>query len=192
MPARWLDLGWTIGPWAATITRQFGLPRVLDTYERQFITCSGVGGASTWILNGETIANWPDDTRSCEFEVTGKLLPRNRLEVQLESASETGGLWGEVALEIRGSCFLQDVAILEGKLTGLVVGEPETPLELYVLRYGNTVRYDKVSATESGLPFLYDLEGILDDTGPQSAAAPWRVELVEGANRWFTVELQDG
>jgi hypothetical protein len=192
MPARWVDLGWTTGPWLATFGRRFGLPRILDSYEREFITCAGIGGVSSWSLNGESIGSWSADMSSVEFEVTGRLLQRNLLEVRIDSGSDQGGLWGEVALEIRGTHFLRDVAIVGEKLTGHVVGEAEAPLELYILCNGKTVRYENVTASPVGSAFAFDLPCDRTQLPSMTPSATWRIELVEGANRWFTVDLPIG
>jgi hypothetical protein len=188
MPARWRDLDWPIGPWSAKLVRKFGLPRVLDDYERVWITCTGVSDASQWSLNGEPIGNFDTVQTDLEMEVTGRLRNRNDLAVHIESSSSEGGLWGEVALEIRGTYFLRKVGIDDETLTGVVVGPGDTRLELYVLRFGRTVRYETITAAPAGRPFTFALPK-LESEPPAGDFPTWRIDLVEGANRWFTVDL---
>lgn len=188
MPARWCDLGWPTGPWSAKLTRKFGLPRTLDDYERVWITCSDVSDASRWILNGQLVGTYATTALNLEMEVTGRLMRRNELVVEIDSNSSEGGLRGEVALEIRGTYFLRNVSIGDETLTGVVVGPAEAPLELYVLRFGRTVRYELVTAAPEGRPFTFALPK-LESEPAAGDFPPWRIDLVEGANRWFTVDL---
>jgi hypothetical protein len=192
LPARWVDLGWTTGPCSASLIRRFGLPRILDSYEREFITCSGIQGASEWTLNGELMCSWPATIAYGEFEVTGRLLQRNLLDVRIDSQSEAGGPWGEVALEIRGRHYLKNVEIIDDVAKGLVVGDSYARLELYILRQGKTVRYENVTASQTGIPFSFDVPCDQTPLNLMSRSLGWRIELVEGANRWFTVELPSG
>jgi hypothetical protein len=188
MPARWIDLGWIDGPWNAKLTRRFGLPKTLDDYERVWITCSGFSDSVQWSLNGKSIGEFSEKSSYVEMEVTGQLFQRNELAVLIQSESADGGLYGEVALEIRGSYFLRDIQITKETLTGFVVGEPKAPLELYVLRSGRTVRYEHVSAAPDGQPFSFEVANL--ESEPAIGDFPlWRIELVEGANRWFTMDL---
>jgi hypothetical protein len=191
MPARWQDIGWTTGPWIAKLIRRFGLPRTLDDYEQVWITCSSFSDASKWTLNDSIIGEWSiPPANGIEMEVTSLLKTRNELVVNIQSSMANGGLWGEVALQIRGAYFLRDVCIQDETLTGSVVGESKSPLELYVLRFGRTVRYDHVTAAPDGRRFAFALPR-MEFEPPVGDFPSWRIELVEGANRWFTVDLAE-
>src|SRR5437867_1333131 len=76
----------------------------------------------------------------------------NDLEVLVESRSADGGLWGEVALEIRATAFLRGVrARLDGTalhVEGELVGRSEGPLELYVLLDDRNVAYQVLQPGE--------------------------------------------
>lgn len=190
LPVSWQDLGQPVGPCEARLVRRFGMPRTLDEYERVWIACTGLVGSTRWSLNEVPLGDRLGSTSYFEMEVTHQLKRRNQLVVEIESATSEGGLWGEVALEIRGPHFLKEVAIQSGTLAGVVVGEPKAPLEIYVLRFGRTVRYEHVTAAPGGQPFAFALPNLELDAA-SGDFPPWRVELVEGANRWFTVDLAD-
>ena len=59
-------------------------------------------------LNGRQLGSGKAD-EPFEFEVTPLLGPRNELAVEVEATSDSGGLWGEVALEVRRTAFLRRV-----------------------------------------------------------------------------------
>jgi hypothetical protein len=65
---------------------------------------------------------------------------------------------------------------------GRVIGEPKSSLELYVLINGQTVDYQRVQSHLKGCPFEVRLL-------PEESAEVIRVELIEGANVWWTQEL---
>jgi hypothetical protein len=136
---------------------------------------------------------------ACEFEVTSLLRPRNELVVEVEGTSEQGGLWGEVALEIRCTAFLRDLhsyVISKGdsldlRVSGQVVGAAERPLELYLLRDRSVVGYQVVTATPEGQSFE------IKATDLPAGDLPVQVDLVNGAVIWYTssslpVRLQGG
>jgi hypothetical protein len=54
-------------------------------------------------LNGSLLGRHEGADEPFEFEVTNLLRDRNELIVEVESPTGDGGLWGEVALEIRCS-----------------------------------------------------------------------------------------
>src|SRR5262249_8750819 len=102
---------------------------------------------------------------------------------------EGGGLWGEVALEVRCLAYLRGVAIhrVGGRLevTGEVVGQAEGPLELYAVVGRRPVGRLVVKAAPAGGPFV--LVGEWPDLPPDEPPVV-RVELVCVSNPWYTIE----
>ncbi len=201
MPCRWRETG--LGDFGGRVRcrRAFGYPGQIDTTERVWLTFAGVTGLAEVWVNGSFLGRHEGAGDPFEHEVTGLLQVRNRLVVEVEDATGQGGLWGEVALEIRRTAFLRAVrawAEAAGGGTvlhaaGAVVGTSERPLDLYVLLGGRTAAYTTVEAAPDGRPFHVTSEH-LDEArfaatgeGP-SAARPVRVELVDAAIIWYTVE----
>src|SRR5262245_31504246 len=127
--------------------RRFGYPGRIDAYERVWLTFTGIGGPAEIRLNG-TSQGWRERTQEpFEFDITAILKGPNELCVEIEESS--GGLGGEVALEVRCTAYLKDVQIRPEKsgpktrleVTGVLVGTCERPLELYVLVGNATVAY---------------------------------------------------
>src|SRR5262249_59121781 len=122
---------------------------------------------------------------------------RNHLVVEVEG-DEGGGLWGEVALEIRRPAFLRDVQVrargpggaIRLHVTGEVAGTAARPLDLYVLLDGATVAYAVVEAAQ-----FFE---VVSEALPAQRCQPRgnrtgsghtvRVELVDGGVVWYTVE----
>jgi hypothetical protein len=100
MPCRWRDGG--LPGFAGTIRfrRHFGYPGRIDAFERVWLTFAGVAGTAAIHLNGQLLGSGREEP--FEFEITSLLQKRNLLEVEIEGG-EDGGLWGEVALEIRNT-----------------------------------------------------------------------------------------
>jgi hypothetical protein len=188
MPCRWADGGLPDFAGWVRFRRRFGYPGRIDSYERVWLTFAGVGGAAEVRLNGQLLGRhdgpWP-----FELEVTPLLQARNELTVEVDALAGDGGLWGEVALEVRCTAFLRGVRVWlteEGRpdlhAVGEVVGTAERPLDLYVIRGRSTVAYTTVEAAPEGRPFHLVAEGVSD------AAAGVRVELVNGATVWYAWE----
>ncbi len=90
----------------ATFSRRFHRPTNLEPHERVFLVFEGIGGAGRVRLNDEPLGQVTLNDRPIEFDVTGRLAPFNRIDVELQfTPSDTvpsqGGLYGAVALEIR-------------------------------------------------------------------------------------------
>jgi hypothetical protein len=115
------------------------------------------------------------------------LLPRNQLLVEVEGG-ENGGLWGEVALEVRCLAFLRGVRIVAQpdslEIEGSVVGSADQPLELYVIAGRRPVAYATVMPAATGAHFRLSAER------PEDADEPLLVcvDLVNGATVWYTLE----
>jgi hypothetical protein len=166
--------------------RRFGYPGRLDAFERVWITCAGVGDTAELTLNGRKLGRQAGPG-PFEFEVTPLLRPRNELVVLVDSPQARGGLWGEVALEIRCPAFLRGVrAALDAEnriyAEGEVVGQNDRPLDLYVLYRQATVAYAVVNA---GTPFHL----VSEPASEARLTEPVRVELVDGALIWYSVEV---
>jgi hypothetical protein len=197
IPCHWRDGGLAGFAGRVRFRRRFGLPRTLDDFERVWLTFAGVAGSAELWLNGQWLGAPPDPARPFEVPVNGLLRPRNELTVEVEAADDGGGLWGEVALEIRRTAYLRNVRValigsdggdrleVTGELVGSAAGEVDGPgpLELYVLLDGRSVAYATPEPAPEGRPFRVV-------SGPLAAAGPGvaRVELVKGASVWYTME----
>src|SRR5207253_1304924 len=128
-----------------------------------------------------------------EFDVTQILKPRNELVVEVESPTPSGGLWGEVVLEVRCPAFLRRVKIssvvtrkgVDLKATGEVVGVSEGPLELFLVLEGRSLVYRSVEPTAPGQPFELFAPGLqlqlaMADSATTSRLYQVRVDLVQG------------
>jgi hypothetical protein len=162
--------------------RRFGYPGRIDAYERVWLTFGGVEGSAEAWLNGERLGRH-EGPGPFAFEVTHLLGARNELTVEVEAAGGDGGLWGEVALEVRCTAYLRGVRVwTEGErlhAAGEVVGTAERPLDLYVIRGRATAAYATAEAAPEGRPFHLVAEGVSGEMGEV------RVELVNGATVWY-------
>jgi hypothetical protein len=191
MPCRWSEGGLPGFTGRVRLRRDFGYPGRLDAYERVWLTFAGVGGAAEACLNDRPLGRI---VTASEFEVTRWLRQRNELVVDVDGAAEEGGLWGEVALEVRCTAFLCDLrrsAILtaegvEWRVAGRVVGEAERPLEVYVLLDRSVVGYQVVTATAEGQPFELLGSAAWKPTPESGQAVPMQVDLVNGAVVWYS------
>ena len=182
MPCRWRDGG--LGQFAGKVRfrRRFGYPGRIDAHERVWLMFEGAAGAAEAALNGQSLGKHERDG-PFEFDVTALLQARNELVVELTAGAD-GGLWGEVALEVRCTAHLAEVRFrLEaGRLqaSGKVVGTSDRPLELYLLQDNATAGYQTI---EAGRPFC-----LTADRPCQNPTAVARIELVDGAVVWYQME----
>jgi hypothetical protein len=193
MPCRWRDGGLADFAGRVRFRRHFGYPGRIDDYERVWLTFAGIAGVAGIQLNGSSLGGLDKDTKYVEFDVTGLLQGRNELFVDVEAEDDAGGLWGEIALEVRCSAYLRGVRfhpvsdgnMVQLEVSGEVVGTCERPLELYVVARRSTVAYRTIDATPNGQAFQ-----ILSDPfpGDLESELPVRVDLVNGACSWFVVE----
>jgi hypothetical protein len=181
MPCRLGEGG--LGDFAGQVRfrRRFGFPGRLDPHEHVWLTFAGIVGRAEIELNGKKLGSGADGP--FEFEITGLLAVRNELTVDLTADGGNDGLWGEVALEVRGPVFLRDVRVQRGsdgrlRVTGVVAGASERPLELYIVVAGETRSYTSQAAAQ---PFCIDVDA-------PGEKPPVRVELVGGAMLWHAVE----
>jgi hypothetical protein len=189
LPCRWGEAGLRGFAGRALFVRRFGYPGRIDVFERVWLTLAAVTASAEVSLNGQLLGRGTEAEGPFEFAVTELLRPRNELKVVVEAADDRGGLWGEVALEVRCTAFLRQVhCTLEGdRLTvnGTVIGTAERPLDLYALLDGATVAYATVQPAPQGQPFCLASEALTLDSGPHNV----RVDLIDGAVVWYTVEL---
>src|SRR5262249_42719082 len=147
------------------------------------LTFAGITGVADIALNGQSLGRCRESDCPWEREVTALLRPRNQLVVEVEAGPD-GGLWGEVALEVRCTAYLRGVRFWtsqEGGATvlhaaGQAVGVAERPLDLYALLGGRTVAYTTVEPRPDGLPFQFSGEAL--DRGAGTEPVEACVELV--------------
>jgi hypothetical protein len=195
MPCHWDEGGLAGFAGRVRSRRRFGYPGRLDAPERVWLTFAEVEGSAEVWLNGTPLGKGRADRLPFEFEVTALLRERNELVVDVESASERGGLGGEVALEVRCSAFLRGVRVESAggdlHVRGEVVGAADGLLELYVVLDRSTVAYEPTSASPSGYPFHLVAPGVLGGSGTGRDAEGGqtrfiKVDLVNGASVWYT------
>ncbi len=189
LPCRWADGGLTRFAGRARFTRRFGYPGRIDDYERVWLTAAGVEAIADLRLNDTAIGSFSARDGAFEADVTTLLRPRNHLAIEVEGGPE-GGLWGEVALEVRCVAFLRGVRVERApgalQITGSVVGPEERQLELYAVLGRHAADYATVTPLPAGTPFRL----AADLSGAASGAEPLvlKVELVNGASVWYTFE----
>lgn len=192
MPCLWRDTALAEFNGTIRCRRRFGLPRHIDAHERLWLTFAGVTGNATVEVNGQLLGPHAGPGPFA-FEVTAHLRQRNELVVVVDAVAD-GGLWGEVALEIRCSAYLRGVRVWSSgagpdarlHAAGEVVGVADRRLDLYLLRDDRTVAYAAVDARPAGQPFQLTSEPLasLEIAAPDEPGA-FRVELVNGGSVWY-------
>jgi hypothetical protein len=192
MPGRWRDGGLAGFGGRVLFRRRFGYPGRLDATERVWLTFAGVAGAAEVTLNDRFLGK---RTGAFDFEVTSLLAARNELKVIVESPTDDGGLWGEVAMEVRRAAFLSPIHLraevrrerVTLHVSGKVVGFSERPLDLYVLVDGATLVYTAIEASAEGKPFHLIAREL--EIGPdEDKHHEVRVELIDGGTVWYRIE----
>jgi hypothetical protein len=193
LPCRWSEGGLADFAGLVRFRRRFGYPGRIDDAERVWLTFAGITGSAVVWLNSELLglAQAPNAT-DFEYLITPLLQPRNELVVEVEGPAD-GGLWGEVALEVRRTAFLRGVQVRPElrsgrrslEISGAVVGSAERPLELYAILDRSNVAYGLVEAAAEGKPFVLESETL---STPITGTHRVRVDLVDGAVVWYTVE----
>jgi hypothetical protein len=188
MPCRWGEAGLARLGGRVRCRRRFGFPGRIDPHERVWLTLAGVSDRAALSLNGSVLGP-AEGTAPAEFDVTALLLARNELVAEVEGQAESGGLWGEVALEVRCTAFLRDVRAwtIRGELhvTGTVVGSADGPLDLYVILARRPLVEGRVTADPAGRAF--HLEARVPETRGEGQPAAVQVDLVNGATVWYTI-----
>ena len=191
MPCRWHDIGWPDKPGRVLAVRRFGYPGRIDTYERVWLTFAGLSDRADIVLNEQPLGSIQDVDGPSDFDITQLLQPRNTLEVTLDWQNETGGLWGEVAMEVRRTAYLRNVvAKVDGELirvTGKVIGTSERPLDVYLLESRSTMMHTTVQPKKDGQTF--ELIGKPVQPLTSTSFPLVRVELVDGGVVWYVCEV---
>lgn len=185
MPGRFVDHGLASFAGRVRFERRFGYPGTIDEHERVWITCAGFDGMAEVVFNEHSLAK--DLVGPFAFDVTSILKPHNRLGVTIEAELESGGLWGEVALEIRCTAYLRDVQARRRdhggiEVAGVVAGTCERALELYVMIDGAQAHYQLIEARPDGTPFRFELP----PRDPPNQLV--RVDLVNVSTVWYAWE----
>ncbi len=201
LPCRWSQGGLVDFAGRVRFVRHFGYPTRIDPHERLWLTFAGVEGVAEVWLNGHYLGRHDRAGEAFDYEVTNLLRPRNELKVEVESRSPDGGMWGEVALEVRCSAFLRNVQIsfavvgnaVDLKATGEVVGTSELPLEVHLLLEGKMLVFHAVKPTVSGQPFELFARSLQLELGTPGNAGTMRlytvrVDLVQGTMIWYGVK----
>jgi hypothetical protein len=189
LPCRWADGGLTDFAGRVRFTRRFGYPGRIDDFERVWLTAGSVESSAVLLLNGSHLGRFTAKDGAFETDVTACLRERNELIVDVEGGTN-GGLWGEVALEVRCKAFLRDIRVesVGGALqiTGSVLGPAEGSLELYAVLGRRTADYATVMPSPEGTPFrlVADVPVVADTDDPLVL----KVDLVNGASVWYTFE----
>jgi len=185
MPRRWKDGG--LAGYSGTVwfRRRFGYPGRLDSYERVWLTFAGIEGTAEISLNGQALGRFTETP--IELDVTALLGKRNELVVLVSSESDAGGLWGDVALDIRCSAYLRGTRAWRERdrlhVEGEVVGTSDRPLEVYVLADRHSIGYAAIEPDPAGKP--YHIAAEMPDPPPNNV----RVDLVNLAEIWYAVEV---
>jgi hypothetical protein len=187
LPCRWRDGGLENFAGTVRFRRRFGYPGKIDDYERVWLTFAGFEGQADLSLNGHALGRYT--ARPVELDVTSLLAKRNQVDVVIESATEEGGLWDEVALEVRCTAYLRGFhAWIDAEarclhVSGEVVGTADRPLELYVMADRHSIGYAVVEPDPAGKVYHQVLEI------PQTVPAQLRVDLVNVAQIWYATEV---
>ena len=187
MPGRLGDHGLAGFAGKVRYVRKFGYPGRIDDFERVWLTCDGLDGLADIQLNATPLAR--EHGGPFTFDVTRILKQHNWLEVVIAADADQGGLWGEVALEIRCSAHLHDLRarrLDDGALevTGAVVGTCDRSLELYGLADGAHVHYQLIDAQPEGTPFRFVAPA------REPCVQHVRVDLVNVSTVWYAWETK--
>lgn len=207
LPCRWSDGGLRGFRGVVRFRRRFGRPARLDAHERLWLVCEGADAVSHWYLNGDYLGSHVGPFTPFEFDITERIEPRNDLSVEVACHDPTekpvlrgslgpeGGLWGSVAVEVRGPADLTDLAVwtvLDGQrpllhADGLVRTFRPADLELHLLLDDALIHRQATEAALGTAAFRVDcpldavhLRRWPDDPRPHL----FRLELIERAVCW--------
>src|SRR5262249_43361560 len=176
------------------LRRRFGYPGRIDAYERVWLTFAGLDGTADVYLNDTPLGSRAGADGPFEVDVTDLLRQRNELCVGGLDLSGRGGLWGEVALEVRCTAFLRNVQAWWDKgvgrtvlhASGELVGGCAGPLELYGLANRATVLYAALTA-DGGVQSWH----VMTEDIPTIAleATTLSMELIRVSVVWYALEV---
>ena len=193
LPCRWSQGGLHDFAGRVRFCRRFGFPGRIDAFERVWLICAGLETSADVWLNGQLLGRVEG---SFAFDVTQLLRIRDELIVEVEGPADRGGIWGEVALEVRCTAYLQNIEVrpeIEGTTArlhvgGAVFGSAERPLDLYVLLDGSTIAYTTIEPAPDGRPFQLVSEAIEPERWHSESPQMVRVDLVNAASLWYQFE----
>ncbi len=197
MPCHWAAAGLADLGGRFRCRRRFGYPGRIDPHERVWLTVAGVADCAAVSLNGTPLGR-VEGAGPVEFDVTALLRPRNELILDVEGPAAEGGLRGEIALEVRCTAFLRDIRVwarsgdrAELHVSGTVVGSADEPLDLYAILGRRPVAQAQVTAEPGGRPFHLEAADLdpawLAEDGEPAKPGTVQVDLVNGANVWYTI-----
>jgi hypothetical protein len=193
LPGRWAELGHPELGGRVRCRRRFGYPGRIDPHERVWLTFAGVADRAAITLNEIPVGQ---SAGPADFDVTSLLKERNELRVDVEGPVGQGGLWGEVALEVRCTAYLRGVRAwteaAAGKAqlhaAGEVVGLADRPLDLYVILDRSPLVETQVEPVPAGRPFHLQAD-MPSGREPSERHVSVQVDLVNGAVVWYTIIL---
>jgi len=196
MPRRWKDGGLADFRGRVRFRRRFGYPGRIDSYERVWLTVGQASDRVRIALNGAVLGE--SEGGGWETDVTALLGERNELTVEV-GGGEDGGLWGEVALEVRCTAFLRNVSCgalpAECGLTqvfagGELVGSAADLLELYLLLDGSTLAYAALAGPVAGQTFRLVSEPLPPERLAHDSPHWVQIDLVRAATVWYRWEQE--
>jgi hypothetical protein len=145
-------------------------------------------------LNGRELGRTEARRDEWNCDITESLRERNRLEIIVTSLTGTGGIPGEVVLEIRCLAWLHRCEVEtwrvgdEGylRVRGEVVGQAEGPLDIYAVLGRFVVAQGKVEAAPQGQRFSLTSDPLPPERWRGELSV--RVELVHGPSVWYVLE----
>src|SRR5436189_202502 len=105
LPARFCDGGLEMCH-VVRFRRRFGRPRQIDAEERVWVIGEGLTGQADFHVNGQHLGTHAGAAGPFTFPITNLLRERNELTIDVAADGPDGGLWGDVALEIRRRAWL--------------------------------------------------------------------------------------
>ncbi len=105
IPSDWSSVLGTDFRGRVLFKRRFGMPSNLDADERIDLVLEKINGTSIVRLNNEVVGSIAIAADASRFDISTRLQQRNELQVEVDwsggdSAGESGGIVGEVYLEI--------------------------------------------------------------------------------------------
>jgi hypothetical protein len=170
------------------LSRKFGYPGQIDSFERVWLTFAAIDGKASISLNGSTLGT---ASGPCEFDVTGRLKPHNRLEVLLMAESDESGLTGNVALEVRCAVYLSNLQVHraeEGAIVaaGELLGAWPEPFDLYFFLDDVEVDYQNLRTNDERTLF----RAVLKPLDEAKTPARVRVDLIQGPSLWSSAVVE--
>lgn len=187
LPDEWTARPGFPGPSRFELRRQFGVPRLIDPDESIWLVWRGTRPLQVMLGDTVLLEHFEADP-GVEYDLTTKLQRRNEIVATLDR-------WDAcpvVSLEIRGPYFLRGLRWLPeiNNWQGVVVGPEGGDVELHLLAFGRCVARVAAAASPDGRPVVVVPPTSLPEGVYYRSADPWRIELVEGANQWFTQTVE--